>query len=203
MFGEFLDPATRAALREKERERLLESTRAAATSGGISGGITGAMGRLLAGRKNPMEILKAALGVGALGAGLAGGATYVGGQLMGPAPKNDPSSYTTRGGLGGLVGGGLVGAALGGLIGGGKLRVPKIAGVTDNIIGDKLASLALSPSSRNAKIGAALGGAGLGAGAGYLGADEGMQLDFLKNEVAKSQKKRMQRQLAGPLEDFV
>lgn len=200
-FGDARDmtPYEEEFLRQKRRDKLAESVKSAALSGGISGASVGAVARLLAGKRAIPEILLGAAGAGATSAALGAGATYVGGELLGPASDKDPSAYTKRGGIGGAVGGGLLGAAVGGLAGAGKVKLPKFA--ANNLIGDALAKLAANPSARTAKLGALLGGTVLGGSAGYLGADEGMQLDFLTNEANAARRRRMMKKLAGAGED--
>lgn len=189
------DDRYRAFLRkEAANDRLASNTKTAALSGLVTGGTTGAIARLLAGKRKIAEILAGAAGTGALGGALAGGATYLGGKLLGAEDPSDPSHFTKSGALGGVVAGGLAGGALGGLMGGGKIRMPtKLLarlGVGDNLIMDKLAGLAAAPSMRNAKIGALIGGGTLGAVGGFQGGDEGMQLDFIKNQSARARKRR-------------
>ncbi|HBR25988.1 MAG TPA: hypothetical protein DD732_02940 [Rhizobiales bacterium] len=193
------DPAAERErlLKERRREAMWKSARNATVSGAVTGASVGGISHLLAGARNPGKILAAALSGGALAGGMAGGATVVGNSLMGPPEHDDQSGYTRRGTIGGLVGGGLTGAVAGGLIGAGKLKIPKLTGLSDNLITDYLAKLAHAPSKKSIALGALVGGGVLGAGSAYRGGEEGMQMDLIHNEVAKAKKKRAQRQYDG------
>ena len=159
------------------------ATRNAVLSGGASGAAFG-LGTALLARKKAAQVAMAALAGGGAGGALAGGSTYLGSKLMGAPDTNDPSGFTKRAGLGGAVGGGGIGAILGGLIGG-------------TSAGQKLAPDVLMPyikslkGQRGAAIGAAIGALGLGGAAGYKGADEGMQLDFIRNQINDAKRKKM------------
>lgn len=183
-------------LERRKRGHLLDSVKSAALSGLASGALAGGAGRLMAGWKDPKAIAKAAAASGLLTGALAGGATGVGGAVLGPPRDDDPTGYAHSGALGGLIGGGAIGATIGHLVGAGKLKLPHIEGVTNNLVGEKLS--ALSKVEHGGKLGAILGGAALGLGAGFHGMEEGMQLDAIKNAVNKAKKKRdAQRALEG------
>lgn len=182
------DRLREAMMRERERQQLNQSTRTAALGGGASGAVMGAVTGIMGGKRKLADILKAAATSGLLSGGFAGGATYLGGKALGAPDEDDPSANTHRGALGGAIGGGLAGAGLGALISSGKMKVPKIAGLTDNLIIDKLKGLV--GKAHGTKMGAGLMGALGAGGVGYLGADEGMQLDFLANEMKKARKRR-------------
>ncbi len=180
---------------------LWPSTAAAATSGAISGATLGAIGRLLAGARKPSELLKAGT-AGALASGaLSGGSTYLGGKLLGAPEEGDPSGYTTRGMAGGILGGGVLGGGLGYLMGSGKFgklaRTSALAAkaeelIPDNLIFEWLRKQAKNPSlAKTAAATATLGGIGAGT-AGYLGSSEGMQLDYLKDQIDAKRRERAQ-----------
>jgi hypothetical protein len=189
-------------LEDRKKRRILESAKHAGLGGLVSGIIGGGTGKLMAGERSMANILKAAGNSGLLFGGLAAGATAMGGAVMGAPDPEDPGGYSKSGGYGGLIGGGIAGAGLGALIGAGKMKVPAITGVTDNIIAGKLAALAGKPSVRNAKIGALIGGGALGGAAGFRGMEEGMQLDFLNNQVRKLKKDRMKQREIDHAQDM-
>lgn len=176
-------------VKERRRKELAAHVRKAALSGVLSGAVGAGLHNFLGGERSISKVVAAAGKAGLFTGGLAGGATYVGGKAVHP-DVNDPSGYTKSGGLGGLIGGGLAGAALGAGVGSGLVKFPKIAGITDNLLGDKIARAALSGGGKGAAVGAALGGTALGLGAGYRGMEEGMQLDFLHNQARKARARR-------------
>ncbi len=165
-----------------------DSTRNATISGAASGGILGGVGAGLAGGG-----IKSALRAALLGA-LTGGAVSGAGQAAGAAALGDieegeVNPYTRRG----VLGGGLAGAGMGGLLGAALsrkfLRVPGAKGA--------IGALASKTPGKAAGIGAGAGGA-FGA---YQAGDEGMQLDFIQNEMDDTRKKRRAQQLAMQLMD--
>lgn len=182
--------------RRREAEQLADNSRHAALGAGLTGASVGAIGKLLGGGRRVADLMRGAGAAGAATAGLAGGATYLGGKLFGVPDEYDPTGYTETAGLGGAVGGGLLGALAGGAIGGGALKglakIPALrkvlqramhAPAVDNLLGAQFAKLAKTGGGRNALKGALLGGGLLGTGASYVAGGEGMQLDFLRNQL--------------------
>jgi hypothetical protein len=159
-----------------------ERIRNLALSGGLSGLVLGGASAALGPFRKWSDLAKAA-GIGAAGGGsLAAGSGYVGDELLGDPEFTESNPYTKRTALGGVTvggtAGGLAGAALGtGLAGGLAKKV-----LPDNLVTRKLLEYASKGSlPKMGKLG--LIGAGVGAlGAGYLGADEGMQMDVIENE---------------------
>lgn len=184
------------ARQEYARKRQAQSALQQATlSGAGTGAVLGGMSKLLGGSRDWRAIaLRSLLGAGA-GAGIAGGSNAVGQELLGPADDSEPTPFTVRGALGGLVGGGLLGAGAGALLGAGKLG-RLAAKLPDNLITEKLAALASRPGAESAKRAAMLGGAIGGGVSAYQGADEGMQVDFLRNQ-ALARRRRVLDQLAS------
>lgn len=177
-------------MREKMREREVEdATKDAALAGSAYGAIGGGLGSILSGQRSIPRVIANSL-LGAAGsAALSGGAIYGGSKLMGPPTDEEDSGFTTRGALGGGLGGLLTGAGIGGLLGAGKLKflakpaskiVGEEAGLFNNLITDKLKEWARSPSRGNATKAAALLGGGAGAAGSYWGSGEGMTLDALR-----------------------
>jgi hypothetical protein len=160
------------------------ATRDATLSGALSGGLLGALANIRGTTKWTQLLRPAAIGALTTGA-LAGGSTYVGDKLMGAPDEDEISPYTNRGMVGGVVGGGLVGGGLGALHGAGALSMPD---AVPKLVRDALTK-AMSGRGKILK-GAALGAAGTGLAAGYLGADEGMQLDFIQNQLEAARKKQ-------------
>lgn len=184
-------------------------------SAGLGGGILGAGAKALSPAlrksKNAMEaaksIGKAGATAGALSAPLVGAGGAIGQGLMGEPDAEEISTdspWTKRAAIGGLLGGGAIGATLGGLQGAGKLRAlsallgkkinPEIRSVirggikelpSDNVLVDKFRKLGQKPGTVSAGKGALLGGGILGGLAGYQGMDEGMQADVLAQELQR------------------
>jgi hypothetical protein len=156
-----------------------------AASGGLTGAAMGGIGRILSGSRSLPAILASAAGGGALGASTIPGAAYLGEQVMGAPTTKDLQPYTARAGLGGASVGGLLGAGAGAATGSGLASrlaealpgAAKTAGANlplDNIIVDKL--------KRAGGWKGALAGGLLGAGTlGYMAADEGQQMDTIRN----------------------
>lgn len=170
---------------EDQKERL----KTLLLSGAVSGGVLGGAGSLLGGAKSFGSVGKAAaLGAG-LSAALAGGSGYLGEKVMPNPDPNDPAAFTNRGAVGGALAGGLLGAGAGALLGG-KTGVSRALrkGIIDQV-GRGVVARGLS------KLKSPVAGAGIlgGAGAliaGYQGADEGMQADYLNN-LRQAEKKRI------------
>lgn len=189
------DDAYREALRKKQHDDIAEAVNESAANGVITGGLYGGVGKLLTGGRTPGDFLKA----GALGAAtyapIAAGTTYLGSKIMGAPDEDDPTAFTTRGLVGGLVGGGLLGAGIGALLGSGRLRgLAKLPGLAahgaevaakelpmDNLLVEKLKKWAGNPGGASSAKSAALLAAILGGGSGGIGAGEGMQLDYTRN----------------------
>jgi len=178
-------------MRRKHHENMLSSLAKMGLSAGTTGGIVGGATSLLGGARSLGGIAKGALGGAALAAPLAVGATGLGNLLMGAPDEGDSSAYARRAGLGGLIGGGLAGAAIGGLVGrrgiGAISKLPYAERVSeklplDNVIVDKIKQWAANPSAISSAKSAALLGSVLGGGAGFYAGDEGTQLDFLRNQ---------------------
>jgi hypothetical protein len=168
-------------------DQVNEAAKKAAISGGITGGLVGGVTPLLSMRKkNWRRYLLESLGAGALGAatagGLAGGATMLGSKMLGAPEPDDPSAYTRRATLGGVVGGGALGAGLGA----GAAAVGKLPKQSPHLARSAIELLKKSP--RGKMIGALIGAGTLGGTAGFLGADEGMQVDFINNELRRQKR---------------
>lgn len=182
---------------EPDEEKIREATRKAALSGGITGGILGGVGSLLGGARSPGRMLKSAI-LGGLGGGaLTGGATYLGTETLGVPDATEPGGYTWRAGLGGALlgaGGGALLGALGSRAGGFKTlkKMAQKADIpTENMIGDFYRRLSEKPLKEAMRKGAGLG-AGIGGGVGtFMGSDEGMQLDFIENQLREAQRQRL------------
>ncbi len=176
----------------------------AALSGGFTGSLLGGVTKLLEGAKGAGAIGKSALAGGALYGGLAGGANYLGNMLLGkPAEDDEGAPYTTRGTVGGGVGGALAGGGIGALISSAKVRgladkIGLAAKMPDNLIVDAFKAAA-RPGGRAGLLRAALLGGGLGGLAGsYTGADEGMQVDVLQDELRDRKRRAMMEAMDGP-----
>lgn len=191
-------------LRRRRQAEIEEAAKGAAISGGLSGMLYGGVGNILSGGRKLSHMLKAA-GIGGLvTASAAGGATYLGSQILGAPEAEDPGAYATRGGLGGLLAGGLTGGALGALVGSGKLQkfaklpfASKLAqkakeGMGENLVTSKLMEWAKEGGAPASKKGAALLGAILGGTGMAIGSGEGMQVDYLRNQLARERRRKME-----------
>jgi hypothetical protein len=202
MYGDIRDDL------EDDEQKTRKAARNAALSGLVGGGVMAGAGKALSGERNLATILRrAAIGGGGAGA-LAGLGTYAGSKILGAPGEDEPSGYTRRGALGGSVGGGLLGGGLGYLIGaGGGRKLAKAFGGSpiakraaavaheelplDNLLTDQLKHWAERPSHRaGLKAGGLLGGV-LGLTGGAMASSEGMEQDFLENEIRDAKKKRM------------
>jgi hypothetical protein len=173
-------------MREKRRSALGDAVRNAALSGAAGGAVLGGAGRLLGGTRKFSDLLKGMAQAAGISGGLAAGSTGLGTVIMGGTPdEDDPHGFTHRGALGGAVGGTLLGAGLGALVGRGVLKAPG-----KNLVSDYFRNLAKRGGAGGLLHGAAAGALGGGAVAGYQGADEGMQLDFLRSEVQDSKRRK-------------
>ena len=152
------------------------------------------------------EIAKAALKAGTIGGSIAGGSQLAGSSLMG-APEDDEqgSPYSTRGAVGGGLLGGLGGGVLGGMLAAGKMGEGGALGalgskigaeIPDNIALQYMRKLGSAPTREGIFAGSALGATALGVPAAFLGGDEGLSLDAMRNEMQERDRKKMQERLA-------
>jgi hypothetical protein len=173
----------------QDREQIRDAALKALMSGGISGAVLGAGSKVLGGARSLKDIAKGA-GIAGLASGaLSGGAALLGSQIMGAPSDDDPHGFTHRGAVGGAVGGSLLGGGLGAAAAGGLVSLPK--GKNGNLIFDYFNKLAARPNRARILKGAALGALGLGTVAGYQGSDEGMQVDFLNEEMKRAKRRQM------------
>jgi hypothetical protein len=173
---------------------LRDSTINALLSGGFSGAALGSLPKLLSAARPNWRALLTSAGIGGgLGAAAAGGSTFVGSALMGTPNEDEPSGYTRRGAIGGAIGGGLVGGGLGAVTGAGKIPMEKSYPFLLKELAKRLGKF---PTSKGAAIGAGIGALGGGILAGASGADEGMQLDLITNELRDAER-RKQREKYG------
>lgn len=156
-----------------------------ALSGGISGLVLGGASAALGPFKKWADLAKAAgIGAGA-GAGLAAGSGYVGDEILGEPELMESNPYTKRGTVGGATVGAGVGGAAGAALGSGLVGNIASKVLPENLLTRKLLEYAGKGGlPKMGKLGA-LGAAAGALGAGYLGADEGMQMDVIENERRK------------------
>lgn len=176
----------------KDDPRIRDATLTALLGGSTTGGLLGGVAGLFSPKNLSAKGIstKALLGALTFG-GIAGGSTYVGNKAMGVPKSDDPTGYTTRGAVGGAVGGGSLGAGLGALAARGAIKMPKDTPQFLRAYAQKLKAM---PLSKGAGIGAALGALGLGSVGGYFGADEGMQLDFINNQLEAEKRDKLRRE---------
>jgi hypothetical protein len=166
---------------DEEWKRYLQM----AASGGLTGAAMGGIGKILGGSRSLPGIAGAAILGGGLGATTIPGASWLGEQVMGAPDDSELQPYTARAGLGGAAVGGLTGGLAGAATGSGLASrlaeaFPGAAKAVsanlplDNIIVDRL--------KRAGGWKGALAGGLLGAGAlGFMAADEGQQMDTIRN----------------------
>lgn len=177
---------------ENNTDYILDTALKAALSGAAFGAPLGVAGRLWSGGKKISDLIRAGLVGGSLGAGAAGGSVLTGSALLGEPAQGETSPYTVRGGLGGAMAGGGLGAIIGALAASGKLPRSLPASLAkympkDNIVSQKLRSFGGQPGGM--RKGAALGGATVGIPSAVYGADEGMGLDVVAQELQKERLK--------------
>ena len=183
---------------EERKKRLREL----AISGGLSGGVLGTLTNLRSFRK-PTDLLRYALTGAGVGAGLASGSGYVGGEILGELGEHEQGGHTLRGAVGGGLGGAALGAAIGSLGGIPRIANKLRAGLgTENVITKAIGNFIGSGGASSAKRTALAGALGLGAIGGYQGADEGMQLDFVdsmrKESARRARKEELIREMYVP-----
>lgn len=178
-------------MRGKRRSAIAEAMTSAALSGAAGGALLGGASRILGGTRKFSDLLKGMGTAGAIGGGLAAGSTGIGSAMLGMPDKEESHGFTHRGALGGAVGGTLLGAGLGALAGKGHIKAPG-----SNLISDYFRNLAKRGGSTGLLHGAAAGAVGGGLAAGYQGADEGMQLDFLRSELEDQKRRKRQALMA-------
>lgn len=170
-------------------DQVKDATFTALLSGGLSGAGLGAVSKLMgsAKRATPKELLKAAILGGSVYGGLSGGSTALGSYIMGPPKEDDPSAFTMRGGVGGGVAGGALGAGLGAAVAGGAINAPKqIPAFAANYLKNLR-------SSKNPLLkGAGIGAAAIGLPMAFLASDEGMQTDFIRNQVQAAKRRKLE-----------
>lgn len=160
-------------------------------SGALSGGVIGGVGSLVGGAKGFGPVGKAA----AVGAGLSGGLAGLSGSIglkaFGSPSEEDGSGYTKRLGAGGAAAGGIAGAATGAMMG-----IPRLRNFLASKLGGGLLSKGVAALKGGVPAAATLGVGGAAVGA-YQGADEGMQMDFIRNLSRKDQEDLLRRQIKG------
>lgn len=186
-------------LAKKRREEATDdATWRATLSGAGSGAVLGGASALLGGLKPWQKVAKTALAGAGISAGIAGGGTFLGSQVLGAPEPDEDSAYTTRAGLGASLAGGAIGAGLGALAGHGSFSKSAIGrkvaqqfgGLADNIVGQGFKKLTAMGGREGAKRGAIAGGLAGAALGGYQGADEGMQVDFIQAQLDKQRRER-------------
>jgi hypothetical protein len=156
----------------------------AAASGAAGGALYGGVGSMLLG-SGPKGAIRNAILAALAGGTVSGVGVGAGAKLMGDPEEDEISPYTRRGALGGATVGGGLGALLGAALGKKYLKMPKLAAIGS-----------LSP--KKAALAGGLGGAASGS---YMAADEGMQLDFIQNELDAHERKRRADELAKQIMD--
>lgn len=156
----------------------------AGLSGATSGAAVGLGTSLLTGANYKQALRNAALSA-LVGGGISGTGVGIGTAIHGEPGRNETSPYTKRGSLGGGVAGALGGGVLSAALAGEHMAVPSKMPILGKLVG------------KNRLVAALLGSLAGGAGGAYMGADEGMQLDFFKNEMDAMRRKRRAEGLAN------
>lgn len=159
-----------------------DSTKKAALSGAASGGVMGLIGAGMGGSGLKKALRAALLGSG-VGATVAGGGTALGSSVLGSPGEGEINPYTRRAALGGGIAGAGIGAALSAALAKKWLKInnPPLSKI-----------FAGKSPGKSALLGGAVGGLF----GGYQGGDEGMQLDFIQNEIDALARKRKADELA-------
>lgn len=158
-------------------------------SGALSGGVIGSVGSLVGGAKGFGPVGKAAAVGAGLSGGLAGLSGGIGLKAFGSPSEEDGSGYTKRLGAGGAAAGGLAGLGTGAL-----MSIPGVRNILASKLGGGLLSKGVKALKGGIPAAATLGVGGAAVGA-YQGADEGMQMDFIRNLSKKDQEDLLQRQI--------
>lgn len=186
------------AYKDDDLKRVGQITGAGALSGATLAGLSGILGGA-----NPKALLRRALIGGLIGGAAAPASQVTGEAIMGSPESREHNPFTRRGALGGAILGGVAGlagtAALSGKLPLGKLgsfgEKAETALASDHAILNYLRKLAKDPSGVKQAL-AVSGGMGLGALGGlHMGADEGMGLDVMANEVKALQDERRKEQI--------
>lgn len=166
---------------------MMDAVGRAALSGAGSGGVLGLGSAILGGAGIKSALRRAVLG-SLMGGGAAATAVGAGSLALGSPDAGESNPYTRRGAAGGAITGGTFGALLGGAMSKGilsgslakkYLKVPEALG-----------GMARFAAGKHPALSAIIGGLSGGAVGAYQGGDEGMQVDFIQNEIADAQKKR-------------
>jgi hypothetical protein len=159
-----------------ERKKEAPAWRKAAISSAVSGGVLGSLSAFKKGSK-AIPVLKNVAGAAGLGAALGGGGTYIGSKILGAPDKNDPAAITKRAALGGAIAGLGLGGGVVLALRKGK-NVPFI-GTLKDIAKDWRGTEFIKRAPVVASTGAGALVGGLAAGA--YAADEGQQVDTMRN----------------------
>jgi hypothetical protein len=186
-------------IKEKQKDDALGSILEAAKSGALFGGVAGATSGLLSGQRSLRAIGMRGLGGAALTAATAAGGVGLGNAILGSPKDGEHNPYTKRAGIGGTIAGAAAGAGLGYALGAGKLRpltsavgslARRFEAPTDNLIGDLVKNQMRQRSvSSGLKTAAGLGAVGAFAGGG-VGLDEGMGIDFLRDDPEEMRRRQ-------------
>ena len=180
-----------AEKRERREKRELNPYVGAALSGGVSGASLGALSWLKRGTSVASAGATAAK-LGALSAGIVGGGALIGSRIVGDPRKEEGAPFTKRAALGGAITGALVGGA-GGLL----LRNTKF--MKDAAKTWRPAKWMTEAPALGAGALGALGGAVIG---GAQGADEGQQVDSIRNIRKDIRQKNFSLRLRARLKEF-
>jgi hypothetical protein len=190
-----------SAARQRKRQAVMDDTQrqglapyaGAAASGAVSGGALGALPLLKRGTSIATGLKSIGTGAAAAAA-LVGGGAYVGSKILGPVKDDEGAGFTKRAALGGT----LAGAAAGGA----GVLAARLVKRKLPIIGSPAAGLAKAaeewrPAAAIAKSPLPVAVAGGAVAGGVLGgshaADEGQQVDSIRN-LRRDQQRRPARQ---------
>lgn len=181
---------------------LIKRLKLAAMAGGLSGAGVAGIGGLLSGAKGA-SVLKAALSGGAVGGVSAPAAIGAGELVMGSPDKSEKNPNSRRGLMGGALMGGLAGAGAGALMRN-KAILSKLGSLgkkaegaidSDNFLFNKMRELVNQKEKSKIAGGIGLGALSGAAAGGYLGADEGIGIDAVQNELDNMKRRREKKKL--------